>query len=120
MGIQHQQSSSTFKRTQDKLLSVEEELLEQQMHKNRREELDFVRRDPETRYVGGLPELTVKIDGSWSKPGFTSNFGFAVVLSARTGKVLDYQFLSKYCNKCNMRNASDPVPCQDCNVSIKF
>ena len=72
-----------------------------------------------------MPKLTVKIDGSWSKVCFTSIFGFAVVLSTRTGKVLDYEFLSKYCGKCNVANAAkgiqtgeDPQPCENCMVGL--
>ena len=102
------------------LLSTEEELLEDQISRNRREEHQLCRDDPRTVFKDGKPVITVKIDGSWSKAGFTSNFGFVVVLSGRTGKVLDYQFLSKYCNKCNMaaKGEYDPEPCENCNVSI--
>lgn len=70
-----------------------------------------------------MPKLTVKMDGSWSKAGFTSNFGFAVVLSTRTGKVLDYEFLSKYCGKCNMakgaQTGDDPQPCENCRANYE-
>ena len=61
----------------------------------------------------------VQMDGSWSKAGFSSNFGFAVVLSARTGKVLDYHFLSKYCNRCAQKKSKGELEeghCGDCRV----
>ena len=97
MGIEHQDSNSTFKRAQTKLLSKEEEILMEQIHRNRMEELSLAKNQKSTLYVGEKPRITVKIDGSWSKAGFTSNFGFVVVLSTKTGKVLDYIFKSKYC-----------------------
>ena len=110
MGIEHQDSSSTFKRNQSKLLSIEEEILMEQVHRNRVEELSLAKNQQSTLYVGEKPRITVKIDGSWSKAGFTSNFGFVVVLSSKTGKALDYIFKSKYCNSCNMQNDSETVP----------
>ena len=73
-----------------------------------------------------MPLLVAKVDGSWSKAGFSSNFGFVVVLSAKTGKVLDYQFLSKYCNQCNVARAqgkiTDDQTCgnENCSVSSKL
>ena len=91
MGIQYQESSTTLKRTQSRLSQTEEKLLEEQISKNRKEELDLVQKDYDTKYVDGKPLISIKIDGSWSKAGSTSNFGFVVVLSTRTGKVLDYQ-----------------------------
>ena len=118
LGIQHQNTCSTFKLVQTKLLTKEEELLKDQISRNRREEHKLCRADLRTVFKDGKPVLTVKIDGSRSK---TSNFSFVVVLSARsTGKVLDSKFLSKYCNKCNMKakdDGTDPEPCEKCNVS---
>lgn len=107
---------------------MEEEILDVQVQKNRLEELALAKADKTVlvRTEGdekgvAMPKLTVKMDGSWSKAGFTSNFGFAVVLSTRTGKVLDYEFLSKYCGKCNMakgaQTGDDPQPCENCRVS---
>ena len=120
--MEHQRGESAFKRKQKRFLATEETILEEQIEKNRLEELQLARADPSTKFVGDMPILTVKIDGSWSKAGFTSNFGFVVVLSARTGKVLDYLFMSKYCNSCNMARAKAnegdvPDPCENCNVS---
>ena len=117
MGIEHQDSSLTFKRNQSKLLSIEEEILMEQVHRNRVEELSLAKNQQSTLYVGEKPRITVKIDVSWSKAGFTSNFGFVVVLSSKTGKALDYIFKSKYCNSCNMQNDSETVPIANCSVS---
>ena len=72
MGIEHQDSSSTFKRNQSKLLSIEEEILMEQVHRNRVEELSLAKNQQSTLYVGEKPRITVKIDGSWSKAGFNA------------------------------------------------
>ena len=39
-------------------------------------------------------EETITFDGMWTKRGFTSNHGIGFVLSASTGKVLDYALIS--------------------------
>ena len=72
MGIPHQQSPSTFKRSHEKFLYYELQLLDQQVS-NRREEL-YLLNDPAEDVawvvaivvVAGMPITTVKIDGSWS------------------------------------------------------
>ena len=45
-------------------------------------------------------DITVSFDGTWSKKGFTANFGVDFVISAETGQVLDYDFSSKFCLSC--------------------
>lgn len=99
-------------------------MLSEQITRNRKEELKLARENRNTSYRNGMPLVDVKIDGSWSKTGFTSNFGFAVILSSRTGKVLDCHFLSKYCNRCaQLRSAGNldaGEDCGDCRVSLKI
>ena len=45
-------------------------------------------------------EIAVSFDGTWSKRGFTANFGVGFVISVDTGQVLDYGFASKFCLQC--------------------
>ena len=45
-------------------------------------------------------DIAVSFDGTWSKRGFTANFGIGFVISTDTGKVLDYVVMSKVCEVC--------------------
>lgn len=45
-------------------------------------------------------DLTVALDGTWQKRGHTSNNGVVSATSVATGKVLDVEILSKYCQGC--------------------
>ena len=49
-----------------------------------------------------IKNIMVSCDGSWSKRGFTANYGFVSVIEARTGFVVDYEVLSKYCKVCTV------------------
>ncbi|CAB4043696.1 Hypothetical predicted protein, partial [Paramuricea clavata] len=51
-------------------------------------------------------DVAVSFDGTWSKRGFTANYGVGIVISADTGEVLDYVVLSK-CQK--NYNGSSPA-----------
>ena len=53
-------------------------------------------------------DVTVSTDGTWMKRGFTSLFGCVFVISADTGKVLDFGVLSRYCKSCEMWSKRDP------------
>ena len=48
-------------------------------------------------------EIAVSFDGTWSKRGFTANFGIGFVISADSGQVLDYGFASKICVQCSRK-----------------
>ena len=48
-------------------------------------------------------ETAVSFDGTWSKRGFTANFGVGFVISADSGQVLDYGFASKICVQCSRK-----------------
>ncbi len=50
-------------------------------------------------------DIPVSFDGTWSKRGYTANNGIAFVISADTGKVLDYAVQSKYCQQCKCNEA---------------
>ena len=49
-------------------------------------------------------EIAVSFDGTWSKRGFTANFGIGFVISADSGQVLDYGFASKISVQCSRKN----------------
>ena len=51
-----------------------------------------------------IAEVAVSVDGTWQKRGHSSKFGVVFVLSIRTGKVLDYEVLSHFCQECNSHN----------------
>ena len=45
-------------------------------------------------------EIAISADCSWLTRGFKSLFGVTCILSALSGKVLDYHVTSKYCIIC--------------------
>ena len=51
-----------------------------------------------------IKDITVSFDGTWSKRGFTANFGIGFVIAAETGKVIDFVTLSKACEICKQGN----------------
>ena len=53
-------------------------------------------------------EVGVRYDGTWSKRGFTANYGLGFIISVDSGQVLDFEFLSKVCPECDKnRDAGD-------------
>ena len=50
--------------------------------------------------VDGIVETSISCDETWQKRGFTSLNGAVAVLSTETGKVLDVDIMSRYCNAC--------------------
>jgi hypothetical protein len=46
-------------------------------------------------------DIDVSYDGTWMKRGFTSMYGVGAVIDCLTGLILDVEYLSKYCHKCN-------------------
>ena len=50
-----------------------------------------------------VTKIAVSFDGTWSKRGFTANFGVAFVICVDTGQVLDYGFASKFCHHCSRK-----------------
>ena len=46
-------------------------------------------------------DVTVTVDGTWSKRGFTAPYGVVAVISWVTGEVINAKLLSKYCAKCS-------------------
>ena len=68
-------------------------------------EASFLRASEELHRLRGVSndtiiDVIVTCDGTWSKRGFTANYGVVVVLSWETGQVLDVVVLSKSCPEC--------------------
>ena len=49
-----------------------------------------------------VKKIRVSCDGSWSKRGHTSIYGFVSVIEMTTGLVIDFVVLSKWCKICSM------------------
>lgn len=45
-------------------------------------------------------DLTVSYDGSWMTRGHSSLLGVGCVIDVRTGYVIDFEIMSKYCHEC--------------------
>jgi len=59
-------------------------------------------------------EVGVSYDGTWSKRGFTANYGLGFIISVDSGQVLDFEFLSKVCPECDKnRDAGDEWMAED-------
>jgi hypothetical protein len=56
----------------------------------------------------GSDRIPVSADGSFMRRGFSSLFGFSSVISLDTGKVVDIESRSKYCQVCTSRSHLDP------------
>ena len=52
----------------------------------------------------GVLDTAVSFDGTWAKRGFTSQNGVVFVIPVDPGKVLDYHCLSKFLQKCSLKN----------------
>ena len=55
-------------------------------------------------------DVAVSFDGTWSKRGFTANYGVGIVISADTGEVLDYVVLSKSVNFVKLQRNTKAIP----------
>ena len=49
--------------------------------------------------------MTITYDGTWSKRGFTAQYGVGVVGAWDAGSILDTHVLSKYCGACAKHRA---------------
>lgn len=59
--------------------------------------------------LGGRPNDTMDVpvtcDCTWSKRGFTAPYGVAVVISWKTGEMLDCEVFNKCCSTCSCRES---------------
>ena len=58
---------------------------------------------PDTEII----DETVSCDGIWQRRGFSSLVGVVPVISHRSGRVLDYEILIKYCKGCEYWSKQD-------------
>ena len=63
--------------------------------------------DPELEGASVL-DVEVTCNGTWAKRGYTSLYGCVFVVSVDTGKVLDFEIMSKYCKSCEVWSKCDP------------
>lgn len=57
--------------------------------------------------VDEVIDVIVVVDGTWQRRGHTSLYGVIVVSSWLTGQVLAIEVLSKHCQECSMKKASE-------------
>ena len=64
--------------------------------------------DASTRTEDEIVDTGVSCDGTWQKRGFTSLNGAVAEISIKTGRILDVEIRSRYCNTCtNYLNATN-------------
>ena len=52
-----------------------------------------------------IVDIPISFDGTWSKRGYTANHCIGFVISAATGRVLDFEVISKLCQQCTQMKA---------------
>ncbi|KAK4316638.1 hypothetical protein Pmani_012217 [Petrolisthes manimaculis] len=87
------------------------EEMERAMEKSRAKLHDILKERGDENEV---KEISVSCDGSWSKRGFTSMYGFVSVIELTTGICVDFVLLSKYCKVCDNLGAGQQAPQHDC------
>ncbi len=53
-------------------------------------------------------DIEVSCDGTWARRGYTSLYGCVCVIAVATGKVLDFEVMSRYCKSCDIWSKRDP------------
>lgn len=64
-----------------------------------------------------VKDIYVSCDGSWSKRGFTANYGFVSVIDVSTGYCVDSVVLSKWCKTC-FGISDGQVPDHECTKNF--
>lgn len=52
-----------------------------------------------------IVDIPISFDGTWSKRGYTANHCIGFLISAATGRVLDFEVTSKVCQQCTQMKA---------------
>lgn len=55
---------------------------------------------------GAIP-VTISIDGTWHKRGYSSKYGVVIAILVDTGEVIDFEVLSKHCYQCKQHQGDD-------------
>ena len=58
--------------------------------------------DLEASDVDGAIPVSISVDGTWQKRGYSSKLGVVFVIAVETGKILDGEVLSLFCQECNV------------------
>ena len=101
-------SKDTWHSHEDALLQAHTEVVQVELEKNRREarKLAVTEEGISAGDEDTVVNIPVSFDGTWSRRGYTANHGIGFVISAATGKVLDYEVISKVCNTCIQKKSS--------------
>ena len=101
-------SKGTWHNHEDALLQVHNTVVQVELEKNRREARKLAMKEEEISEEDDdtIVNIPISFDGTWSKRGYTANHGISFVISAATGKVLDYEVISKVCNACIQNKSS--------------
>ena len=100
-------SKDTWHSHEDALLQAHNTVVQEELEKNRREAKEVAMAEEGISDDNDVTvDIPISFDGTWSKRGYTANHGLGFVNSAATGKVLDYEIISKVCNTCTQKKAS--------------
>ena len=77
------------------LYDAHKEAVDEKLAKARNHVHKLYRKEHSGLTVDDVIKIPVSFDGTWSKRGFTANFGVGFVISVDTGQVLDYGFAVK-------------------------
>lgn len=85
-------SKLTWYNHEDMLFEAHQDVVLAMVEKNREDARKIaLEEDDVDKNDTPLAEVPVRFDGTWSKRGFTANHGISFLISASTGKVLDYE-----------------------------
>ena len=102
-------SKDTWYSHEDALLQAHTEVVQVELEKNSWEarKLAMIEQGVSAGDEDTVINIPVSFDGTWSRRGYTANHGIiGFVISAATGKVLDYEVISKVCNTCIQKKSS--------------
>ena len=101
-------SIDTWYRHEDALLEAHTDVVREELAKNRAEarKLAFLEMGEKDNNENAIAEVPVSFDGTWSRRGYSANHCVSFVISAASGKVLDFEVISKVCSQCNQKKAN--------------
>lgn len=90
-------AQSTYNLVIGCLLKATKDVATEAMHKATLEEIN----ETEETATNSKTDLTVSGDGTWMRRGHTSLYGVCTIIGANSGKILDVDVLSSFCQGCN-------------------